>query len=388
MNKALTPWQEAVRPSPFHGAAASHSLTNEWLRWGEYTIADLYSTVEQEYDALRTHAGLIDLSPLHKVRISGKEACSYLNRLLTYKADDLPIRQACFSPFCDDAGHVIGLARLLRVHVDEYHLYTDENHDAWLWDTAQGYDDVQIDTFTHDVGVLGLFGNRSQDVLMALGIEEVEDLEISHHDEFIFQRVRIRILKTVSMGELGYYLNVDPKNSLLVWETLIREGEAYGLAPVGRRVQDICRIEAGELRAGADFIGAHQARYGNRPRTPFELGLAAWVELEKGYFVGSRALSHGDQHPSRTAVVGLHIEGTEPLTGGRILSKGQLVGIVTSCAWSPRMGHVVALATVASKYVEPGQELQIEYSTLTELEPEVWSREARIVEKPFYTNGL
>ncbi len=381
MSNSPHPWQEAVRPSPFHGAAASHSLTNEWLRRGAYTVADVYSTVEQEYDALRAGAGLVDHSPLNKVRISGKNARPFLNRLLTGNADDLPLRQSLSSLFCNDAGHVIGLARLLRVHVEEYHLYTEENHTSWLWDTAKGYNDIQIDNFTHDTGVLGIFGRQAADILLAAGADGAEELEPSHHDAFMLRQARLRILKTMLMGEPGYYLYVDPKDALLVWETLMKAGEAHGLAPVGRRAQDICRIEAGELRAGTDFIGALEAVHGNRPRSPFECGLDALVDLEKDHFVGLRALSHGAHNQKRTSIVCLRVEGTEAVTGARILSNGQLIGVVTSSAWSPSLGHVAALATVAAGNARPGEVVQIEFFTTNELEPETRKLEAIIVEK-------
>lgn len=388
MTKVHPPQQQAIRPTPFHGAAAACSLTNAWRRWGDYTIADVYTTVDQEYDALRQHAGLMDLSPLRKIHVSGADAQSFLNRLLTRNVAALALRRSCNSVFCDDAGHVIGLAHLLRLNVDKYEILTEENHATWFWNSSAGYENLHLEVVTHEQGIVGLFGKRATDILAFAGISGAGDLDISAHDSFMVQRVKLRVMKTTSLGETGYFLSVDPKDALFIWELLMRAGQSHGAAPVGWRAQDICRIESGMLRAGTDFIGANDACHGNRPRTPYELGLADSVDLEKDHFVGLRALTMGVERPGRTCQVGLRVEGVEPITGGRILRQDQLIGVVTSSAWSPRLGYVVALATVTGGHEAPGQDVEVEYSTLVELEPQIWSLKAQIIEKPFYNNTL
>ena len=108
---------ELVRPTPFHKAAAAMSKTNAWTASGSFTVAETYTTLDEEYQAIRRAVGVCDYSPLMKYRVSGNDASAYLNRLLTRNIEPLKINQSAFSPYCDDRGHVIEKRRR-RCHLD------------------------------------------------------------------------------------------------------------------------------------------------------------------------------------------------------------------------------------------------------------------------------
>ncbi len=382
------PWMWTVRPSPFHAGAAARSQTNEWERWGSYTCATVYTDWQEEHHALRRQAGLVDLSPLRKFRLSGQGARALVGRLVTRDLSLVRTGESCLALMCDRKGHVIDRVQVLRIGDSEYHLYTEGISITWLLDAAAGLQDVTVDDVTDDFGLLGLYGPRAGyvlgDMLRAAGVKEVSLPPAGSALTVKVGKRSLSILRCSRLGEEGFDLRVKPRDALFLWERLMRVGQGAGLRPVGRRAQDVCRIEAGEPRLGTDFIGAHAALHGNRPRTPFELGLEELVDLDASHFNGRAALVRAAKAGRRTVFAGLVIEGTEPVTGAELFRDGRLTGIVTSSVWSPVLGKVVALATLACGHIDVGTELTFSHERFVELEPRHVEGRAVVEKLPFY----
>lgn len=379
-------WMAAIKATPFHGAAAESSLVNSWTQWGDYTVADVYSCVEEEYDAIRHHGGICDLSPSIKYRIRGQDAAAFVDRLLTRDTRTLDVDQSLFSPFCNDDGYVIDFAVVHRLDQSEYALLTTYRHMPWFHDNSAGYENVTIDDVTDEIAIMSLHGVVSCGALLLAGIKDIETLKPNQAVNVRFKKIDMRVARNRSLGELSYQLWLKPNDAVPVWQRVHRAAKQLDVRPVGLTARDICRIEAGYVTPGKDFVSAAAARFPRHACTPFDLGLDHCVDLDKDHFNGRRALIESRERGLRTQLVGLSVDGVIPVTGARVFAGDQLVGSVTSSAWSPLLQHVIALAGVEPNHGNIGHGLEIEMVEYDDLQPKLSRRGANIVARPFYVS--
>ncbi len=380
------PWTIPVKATPFHRAASEWSLTNSWTQWGEYTLADVYSRVEEEYDAIRRHIGVCDLSPTIKYRVSGQDAQAYLDRLLTRDIRHLKIDRALFSPFCDDDGCVIDFAMVHRLEQNNFTMLTTFRHLPWFLDSAAGFAQVTIDDITDEIAIMSLHGMASCGALLLAGVRGVDELELNASSNFLLKDTQVRITRTRGLGELSYELWIKPEDATLVWQRVLRSARQLDIRPAGLSAREICRLEAGHLIPGRDFVSADAARFRRHARTPFELGLDGCVDLAKGHFVGRRSLADKKAGDLRCKVVGLSVEGMTPVNGFRVFVGDRVVGSVTSSAWSPLLKQVIAFASLDPQHAEIAHELEVEVLEHHDLEPKLSRLSAIVVSRPFYAS--
>src|SRR5580693_2671224 len=162
--------------TPFHARARALSQVDSFIPWAGYTTVDVFTTVEQEYFAIRNAATLYDLTPMVKYRVAGPDALPYLNRLVTRDVAKLRSDRVAYCVWCNDAGHLIDDGTIFRLGSDEYRICTAERQIDWLLDSAIGFD-VDIGEVTEQIAALAVQGPTSCAVLKALGLQGVENLK-------------------------------------------------------------------------------------------------------------------------------------------------------------------------------------------------------------------
>lgn len=341
------PFSRGVLTTPLHLGVAMESRTNRWTDWNGYTTAEVLTSLEDEYRALRHAAALADISPLVKYRISGRDAAIYLDRLVTDNVMRLSVDEVMPVVFCEDRGFVVGDGHLFRLGDDEYRLVTDELHLAWLLDSALGFN-VHVEDVSASVAALSLQGPHAAVILDAAGFFDVEKLRPYAARWFDIAGMPVYASRTGATGELGYELWVDPEDAPVLWMRLIEKGAEFGIAATGYALRELARIEAGIPRAGRDYFGAFSAVDMDDASTPFELGLASLVDLENGHFTGRDALRRLKQRDPRHLVVSLALDFPEPVQFCAVERQGEIDGTATSVAFSPALG--INLALVRLKY--------------------------------------
>jgi aminomethyltransferase len=235
------------------------------------------------------------------------------------------------------------------------------------------------------VAALAVQGPTSCAVLKELGLAGVESLRPFRHARFPFGAGEILVSRTGFTGDLGYELWIDPSGADALWDSLFEAGRVRGIAPIGTDALELCRIEAGFIQAGIDFLPATGIVRPGRARSPFELGLDWLVDFRKPNFNGRRALARELREGSRWRLVRLDIEGNKPAHHAYVFDRRRRqVGFVTSAAWSPVAKKNIALATVARPAGEPGDTLFADIYYRREMH---WSRKmaaCRVVEGPFW----
>ena len=372
--------------TPFHRRARALCQVDQFIAWAGYTTVDVFTSMEQEYFAIRNAATLYDLTPMVKYRIAGADAVDYLNRLVTRDVAKLKVGRVAYCIWCDDAGLLIDDGTLFRLSTGEFRLCTAMRQIDWLLAAAIGFD-VVVEEVTEDLAALALQGPTSASVLKAAGLGAALGLKPFEIGHFAAGAVPMMISRTGFTGDLGYELWVDPEHAEVVWDLLMTAGRTWGLRPVGSRALNVARIEAGFLSPNVDFLSAlHTIRVG-RGRNPFELGLDRLLNFDKGHFNGRRALQAVRRSGVAERLVGLDIEGNKPAHDALIYdgrSGGRELGAVTSAVWSPTCKRNIALAIVAASHAALGSTVWVEIYLNREL---VWERRmarARVVDRVFF----
>jgi aminomethyltransferase len=385
-------YRQPLLKTPFHARARALSQVDSFIPWAGYTTVDVFTTVEQEYFAIRNGTSLYDLTPMVKYRIAGPGATRYLNRLVTRDINELRCGRVAYCLWCDDRGHLIDDGTVFRLGESEYRLCTAARQLDWLLDSAVGFD-VEITEITEEIAALAVQGPTSSAVLRSFGlagIERLKPFELAQFDcpPALGLASPILVSRTGFTGDLGYELWMRPESAERVWDGLMAEGRTRSVRPVGARALNMVRIEAGFLLPNVDFISAaHTVRIGTE-RSPLELGLGWLVDFNKGHFTGRRALAEEERRGPRRLLVGLDIEGNKPAHNALLYSDAtgkRQVGSVTSATWSPTTKRNIALAMMDAPHGRTGQTVWAEIYLNREL---VWERRmarARVVERPFFS---
>jgi aminomethyltransferase len=379
-------YRQPLLKTPFHERARELCQVDSFIPWAGYTTVDVFTTVEQEYFAIRNSTSVYDLTPMVKYRIAGRDATRYLNRLVTRDVAKLKPGRVAYCVWCNDSGHIIDDGTVFCLGEAQYRLCSGERQLNWLLDSAVGFD-VEISEVTEDIAALSVQGPTSCALLKALGLEGIERLEPFDLAHFALP-APLMVSRTGFTGDLGYEMWMRPVDAERVWDALMEVGRNRALRPIGSRALNIARIEAGFLLPNVDFVSSeHTLRVGTE-RSPLELGLAWLVDFEKGHFTGRRALLEEKHRGPRRLLVGLDIEGNKPAHNALLYadrSGKRQVGSVTSATWSPTAKRNIALAMLDAPHITTGLNLWAEIYLNREL---VWERRmarAQIVTRPFFS---
>ena len=367
--------------TPFHDRTAPANAKLAWGDWaGRFAAAAYADHHDIEYNALRNAAGLIDVSPLYKYEVSGPDAASLVDRVVTRDASKLAVGQVMYTPWCDERGKVIDDGTVARLDEQRFRWTAADPTYRWLLLNA-GELDVEVRDVTDDTGAVALQGPHARWVLEAATGEAFGALGYFRRRPAVIDGVAIDVSRTGYTGDLGYELWIPAAEAGQVWDALLEAGRDHALRPVGIRAMDVARVEAGLILIEVDYTSVRHAMTAEHEYSPFEIGLGRLVNLAKPDFVGRRALAlEQERGGPRRRLVGLQVdwEGIErrfarhdlppavEATVSRdpvpVVSRRGQVGRATSTCWSPMLKRMIALASVDRRCEAPGTRLRMEWS--------------------------
>ncbi len=388
-----------LKTTPFHERTSKICLPRNWRRWAGYLTAGSYElTLEREYWAIRNAAALIDVTPLIKYVIQGRDAAALLQRVTTRDIYKMKVGQVYYTGWCDEEGKMIDDGTVSRLAEQTFRLTAAEPNLRWLTMNAVGME-VQITDITDSMAALSLQGPNSRSVLKRVCEFDVEELKYFRIMQNRLRGMEVTISRTGYTGDLGYEIWMDNKDALAVWDALMEAGADYGITPVGILAMDIARVEAGLFMLDVDYISTTHAWIEAQKSSPFELGLDWTVALDKpGYFVGRRALEREQREGSRWKLMGLEVNWEEmerlfkevglppqipsmAVRGSLPIMVGNVqVGYVSTSSWSPLLKKYIALAHLRRPYYEIGAEVRMEIT----VEHRRRYVPAKVVKLPFY----
>ena len=359
-----------IRKSPFFDAT---------VRWGAkafsvynhmYIPRD-FGDPQENFWNLVNDAILCDVAVERQVQIKGPDASQFVQMMSPRDLSSMQVGQCKYIVLTNKDGGILNDPILLRVD-DDCYWFSLADSDILLW--AQGLansNNYDIDICEPDVSPLQIQGPKSRDIMVKLFGEKITDLKYYWFKPFQLDDINLMISRTGWSSELGYeiYLLNESQGDKL-YEKIMQTGEKMGLKP--GHTSTIRRIEGGMLSYHADM---------NINTNPFELGLERLIDLDKDFdFIGKPALINILKRGIQRKQIGLEISG-DAIDGSNtrfwnIYKDNEVIGMVTSAVYSPRLKKNIALAII-----------NLEYSTLgTKLEVEIGKNKitATIVEKPFY----
>jgi len=347
----------------------------EWS--GYYAVSAYEAHHEHEYNAIRNAAALIDISPLYKYRLTGKDATRLVDRVVTRDARKFSVGSVIYTPWCDEHGKVIDDGTVSRLEENTYRWTAADPSLRWLYQNALGLD-VRIEDVSEQVAALALQGPTSGRLLRAAAEADIENLKYFKVTSGKIGGVPVDISRTGYTGDLGYEIWAPWKDAVRVWDALMAKGKAFDIHAAGMLALDVSRIEAGLLLIDVDFNGSKKALIQSQKYTPFEMGLGRLVALDKGRFVGQDALRREAKTGPAREIVGLELSWNSveaiyeklnlapqiPAAASRVAvpvyREGEQVGKATSTTWSPTLKKMIALATIARGANAVGTRLEME----------------------------
>ena len=366
-------------PTPFHERTLALCESLNYREWsGYYAVSAYESHHDHEYNAIRNAAALIDISPLFKYRVMGKDATRLVDRVITRDMRKVSVGQVIYTPWCDEHGKVIDDGTVSRLDENIYRWTAADPSLRWFTQNAFGLD-VKIEDISESVAALAVQGPTSGRLLK----EIVEDVDIENLKYFRVTKGRIGgvpvdISRTGYTGDLGYEIWMAAEDALKVWDTLIERGRAFDIRPTGMLALDVARIEAGLLLIDIDFNSSKKALIEAQKYSPFEMGLGPLVNLDKNKFVGQSALIEEQKRGPARQIVGVEIDwpavediyermGLPPAVSPiasrvavPVYSNGTQLGKATSTTWSPTLKEMIALATLNNDFAKSGAKVEIE----------------------------
>ena len=366
--------------TPFHSRTAPLCTSLRFKQWSGYFAADAYDDFhDPEYHAIRSGAGLIDVSPLYKYDLKGPDALRLVDRVITRNAKRCAVGQVLYSGWCDEDGKLLQDGCFQRLEENLFRATAAEPALAWFRLNAKGMD-VDIEEVSENYGALALQGPKARDILQRISSEDITSLGFFRLTRTELGGVPTIVSRTGYTGDLGYEIWVESALAEKLWDALMDAGEGYGLEPAGLLALDRTRLEAGFPLIDVDFWNAERTLIDDQKSTPYEVNLGWAVHLKKPSFVGKRALVEEKKTGPARFFVGLEVsfreierlyalEGLAPelsneasRVGVPVYSGGRQVGKATTSGWSVLLKKFLALATVDHGYEAVGSSLDLEYT--------------------------
>lgn len=318
-----------------------------------------YDSELAEHRAVRSTAGLFDLSHMGEIVVDGSEAGNVLDYALAGELSKIAPGRAKYTLLCDADGGVLDDLVVYRLADDRFVVVANAANIAVvsreLSSRAVGFG-AQVRDVSAQTALLAVQGPMAQDIVLALAPDGQKDLIASMKyyatASAAVAGLEVMLARTGYTGEDGFELYVPNRDTAALWRALLGTTTDHGGAPAGLACRDTLRLEAGMALYGHELT---------LDINPYEAGLGRVVKLSKD-FVGRDALQRfADQPPSR-GLVGLVGSGRRAARAGYSVhgTNGTQVGTVTSGALSPTLGYPIALAYVNATHMEPGTELCVD----------------------------
>ncbi len=311
-----------------------------------------YSSILDEARAVRSGAGMFDVSHMGRLEIRGPDAASLLNRVLSANVSKLRIGRARYCLICNERGGIIDDAIVYRLGDQRYMLVPNASNaeavTAWLYRWRESTDHADIHALTEETAMIALQGPAAQMFLSGLTSCDLPSLRLFRVVEADAAGAPAIIARTGYTGEDGFELILPADAAASVWEALARAGAE----PCGLGSRDVLRLEAGLPLHGNDI---------DTGTNPFEAGLDRFVDIDREEYAAREALIRiRDSGPARR-LVGLEMVGRGIARQGHaILSGGETVGIVTSGSYSPTLDRAIAMGYVREGCSDPGTSLYVD----------------------------
>ncbi len=321
--------------------------------FGGYDMPIQYTGIQAEHHAVRSSVGVFDISHMGEFRISGPDARPFLQAVTVNDVAALGEGEAHYSAMCYSDGGIVDDLLLYR-RADHYFMVVnaaniDKDFD-WLRSNVTG--NVALENVSDEIGLIAVQGPASRELLGEVLSLDLSDLPFYYFLEGAAYGAEVLISRTGYTGELGYELYGDPETTLRLWDDLFTAGKRHDVVPAGLGARDTLRLEMTYRLYGNDITAESN---------PIEAGLGWITKLDKGPFIGSKAIARERENgPARRMVSFTLEERAIPRPGYTLQVDGEPVGAVTSGTQSPTLKKGIGLGYVARPFAKAGTSLEVD----------------------------
>ena len=328
-----------------------------------------YASILAEVKAVRSAAGLFDVSHMGRVEIDGPGAGAFLNRVLSVDVPGLRVGRARYNLICNEEGGIIDDCIVYRRGEEGFLLIPNAGNRLavleWLTQWAPPSDDVRIQDVTLRSAMIAHQGPQAEAMLQGLTSADLSTIRLFRAIDTEVAGVETMVARTGYTGEDGFELILPSENATNIWLQLVERGAAA----CGLGARDTLRLEAGLLLHGNDM---------DTSTNPYEAGLDRFVDPDREGYVARESLTRvRDSGPARRLAAFRMLERGIPRHGYRIVDGAKQLGVVSSGGPSPSLDMNIGLGYVPTDYSAPGSHMQIEIRGRP--------LEAEVVSLPFYS---
>lgn len=340
------------------------------IDFGGWEMPVQFSGIMAEHEAVRTRAGLFDVSHMGEFEVYGPHALEFLQTISTNDVSRLEILQALYTPICYDDGGTVDDVLIYRLADADYLVVVNasniEKDEEWFMSHSCG---AHIVNRSSQMAQLALQGPLSVRILQKLTNETVEQIPYYYcRSNVMIAGISCLVARTGYTGEDGYEIYLNASDAAHMFLALMEAGGPEGIVPCGLGARDTLRLEARLPLYGHELTA---------DITPLEAGIGMFVKLQKGEFHGSTALTRQKEHGISRKVVGFELlDRGIARAGHEVMVDGKKIGFVTSGTLSPTLHKSIGLALLDKGYTEIGQDIVIDIRGK--------QTRATIVKTPFY----
>lgn len=372
---------QSLKKTPLH--PLHQALGAKLAPFAGWDLPLYYTSILDEHQAVRTQAGLFDVSHLGHLEVSGSGCIPPFQLLVTQDLDLLEDGAACYTPMLNPRGWILDEMIIYRLPAIDrggstsggeprFRLVVNAaNGDKVLqWLRSRLHSGARVEDLREKVGTLALQGPQAAEILNRVSPLKLQSVSRYHLTRTEAVGCQVMAARTGYTGEDGCELFVAFENLPAVWEGLLEAGRPLGLQPVGLGARDTLRLEAGLPLGGSDL---------DEKTTPLEAGLEWTVEWRKGPFLGREALERQKREGLTRRLVGFEMRGPGvPRHGYPIFQGEEKIGLVTSGTMVPGTVQMrgIGMGYVSPTAVRPGTKIGVEIHQR--------KVEAEVVKLPFY----
>ena len=330
-----------------------------------------YTGVMQEHRAVRSAAGLFDVSHMGEIEVTGKGATDCLQYLTTNDVKKLVDGQAQYSVLCNEHGTVIDDIIVYRFSTERYIVVVNASNAAkdFAWFQSHMKGDAVVRDASDEFAMIAFQGPLSPEIL-----SEFTDLDLASLGSYRFTSgavagVNAIVARTGYTGEVGFELFTSPSDAPALWQAIIERGKPRGVLPAGLGARDTLRLEMKYSLYGHEITDE---------TNPIEAGLGWIVKLkDSDDFIGKRTLMKIKERGTSRKLVGFRMtQPGIPREGYPILTGGRRAGFVTSGTMSPSLACAIGIGYVEIENAAEGTDISVDIRGRP--------RKATIVKTPFY----
>ncbi|MFY4776287.1 glycine cleavage system aminomethyltransferase GcvT [Metabacillus sp. RGM 3146] len=342
------------------------------IDFGGWDLPVQFSSIKEEHEAVRTKAGLFDVSHMGEITVKGAGSLQYLQKMLTNDVSLLKSGGAQYTVMCYEDGGTVDDLLVYKKEEDDYLLVVNASNieKDFDWLKSHASDEVELKNISDSVAQLAIQGPLAEQILQKMTTENLSEIKFfKFKDQIDLAGAKALVSRTGYTGEDGFEIYCDSDKAAFLWKEILLAGKMEGILPCGLGARDTLRFEANLPLYGQEL---------SKNITPIEAGIGFAVKPNKeADFFGKETLKKQKEEGADRKLVGIEmIDKGIPRHGYKVYSGEEEIGEVTTGTQSPTLKKNVGLVLLKKEYAEKGTELEVEIRNKR--------LKASVTETPFY----